>query len=621
MDLSDLNEQQYKAVIDSIDCNTVVIAGAGSGKTKTMTSRVGYLIDDLKVEPENIMVVTFTNKAAKELKSRIYNVCSDVDKMWIGTFHHICNKILKEFGTYIGINSFNIMDTYQSKKTIHEAMNSLGMTYDKAKINQYAFKISKYKSTLTKPDNIPETEDANFTRVYRAYQDICWSKRTFDFDDLIVYTICLLTSSNEVRTWFYENIKYVMCDETQDTNGAQFSFLRLITGNNNLFVVGDDSQSIYGFRNARPEFILNFQKIYPYSRILQLDRNYRSTQTIVNASNAVINNNLVKYEKKAFSKNIMGNPILYHRCQNQENEASYIASEIMMMNNPNYDEIAILYRTNAQSRVIEKELMDARIPCKMVNAISFYDRKEIKDILSFAKYMNNHKDSDAFIRAFGCMKSVGKKTIENVMNYALQNNIDFHEAFDYVKLSTKAKKSADDFKIIISHEKDVLSDIFNAIIKYSHIAQDLIDENTPDSLSRLNDIKELVSSIKEIIKDTPNITLSDYLDSISLASPEDTNAQKKAVHLMTIHSAKGLEFDTVFIAGADDGILPLNCDSNKQDEVEEERRLFYVAMTRAKSTLYITSCAIRWDSQTNIERSYKESRFISEIPDKYLMQV
>lgn len=621
MDLSDLNPQQKNAVINSLNNNTVVIAGAGSGKTKTLTKRVGYLLDDMGVLPQNIMAVTFTNKAANELKQRLFTVCSEINKMWVGTFHSVCVKILKNFGSYIGIKSFSILSTYESKKILATAIKEAGIPADKPTINKYMTKISNYKNEFINADCLLKQANTNddviFANAYKNYQNIKWKSKTFDFDDLIIYSAILIKNSKEVANWFKQNIKYYIVDESQDMNSAQFSLIYYLAQGNNIFLVGDDSQSIYKFRGAKPGYLLNFDKYFPDGKILMLEQNYRSTKTIVNASNAVVNCNKVKFYKKCFSENEIGDPIVYHKCDDAEDEAAWVANDIFLQQGIiDINDIAILYRTNAQSRQIEQELMKLNIPYKLVGATSFYDRKEIKDIMAFVKFIANDKDKESFKRAIGSLSGIGKNTVDKIIEIAEDNSISYAEAFGYVKLTAKGRKSYDDFNEMLANVTDIPSDLIKLIIDKTGILSSLIKENTEDSLSRIDNIKELINVAIEQENNDNRTTVQDFINNVSLMSTNDTE-KSKGVSLMTIHASKGLEFNSVYIIGMEEGYLPHVNSLSRIEDIEEERRLCYVAMTRAKKNLYLTSCKSRFNENGYITSN--ESRFLKEIPKQYLV--
>ena len=627
MDISDLNPQQKSAVLDSLDNNTVVIAGAGSGKTKTLTKRVGYIVDDLGVDPSNLMVVTFTNKAANEIIERITNEGIDVSDMWIGTFHSVCVKILKKFGSDIGIDYFSIIDSYTAKKTIKSIVfDKMGQSNDSI-VNNIIARISYYKCNMINTNKAYEIAENDYERkvaeIYKEYQRNTWEKRTFDFDDLIIYTIVLLTRSRYTLEWFNDNIKYIMCDESQDTNVSQFSLLKMLVGPNNLFLVGDDSQSIYGFRQAKPEYLLNFTSMYADSKVIMLEQNYRSTKTIVNASNAVIENNKSRYKKNAFSENDVGDPIIYHLTANPQQEADWIASEIAIT--PiSLNDIVILYRTNAQSRVIEEALLKIGIPHKLVGAQSFYDRKEIKDILSFVKFIANPNDEISFTRALSTMKGIGKKTIEKIIEESKVSNMSFLDSIKQFGAKPKQAVSLNKFVNIIENAKVVgqssVSDMVKYIVTSCGIIDDLNIEGTGEAMSRIENIKELINVSVEQDNKNKNLTVEDFVLNIALLSATKTDDKKEAVNLMTIHSSKGLEFKTVYIAGLEEGILP-HRNSKTPDAIEEERRLMYVAMTRAKDNLFLSSCKERRLEGINDVERQSPSRFLSEIPKRYLCNI
>lgn len=374
MDLNDLNFQQRKAVLETLEPggSAAVVAGAGSGKTKLLITRIGYIIEDMEVCPENIMAITFTNKAAGELVNRLSSITPEVRKMWVGTFHGVCVRILKKFGDSLGIEKFTIMDSKDAVKVLKAAMIELNITLEKSVIANYANRISNCKSNMLNPTKMFNTAknegELQFARTYERYQKLTWKKKTFDFDDLIVYTVTLLKKFPEVKQWFWDNISYVSVDEVQDTNIAQFDLIKLLAGENNLFIVGDDDQSIYSWRCAKPEYLLNFQSLYPNAKMFKLERNYRSTQNIVDASSQLIENNTIRHKKTCFSRQVIGDPILYHVSSDATDEGNWIASEISLINGQGIDfkDIVILYRTNKQSRAIEEAFLNLGIPHKLV---------------------------------------------------------------------------------------------------------------------------------------------------------------------------------------------------------------------------------------------------------------
>lgn len=623
MDLSNLNDQQKNAIINTFDNNCIVIAGAGSGKTRVLTNRVGYLIDDMGVNPKNIMAVTFTNKAANELKVRLTKICNDLSSMWVGTFHSICVKILKNFGEDIGIKNFTIMDTKDSKELMKEVLKSKNIPIEKSTITKYLNKISRYKNNLINSKEVfrkaTKESEREFAQIYDDFENESWRRRAFDFDDLIVYTVALLIKSKRTRDWFHDNVKYIMVDESQDVNTSQFKLLSLLAGNNNLYLVGDVDQSIYGFRSAKPEYLMNFKKLYPNAKILKLEQNYRSCGNIVQASNALIKNNNDRYDKKCFTNNRMGDPIIYHKALNAKDESNWIANEIFMNSGvKNYSDIAILYRTNYQSRAIEDALMKLNIPYKLIGSTSFYERKEVKDIMAFLKFKANRKDLFSFKRSLGCIAGIGMTSIQKIVDCAKNNNIDLYSALDYVKLTQRGQSAIRVYKDIIENSNDYIPDMIIDVAEKSGILRNLYNENTQEALSRIDNIKELSNVALEYVNKNKNLTLEDFINNVALMSATDKTSENGAVSLMTIHSSKGLEFDTVFIIGMEEGILPHNNALLSKKDIEEERRLCYVAITRAKNNLYLTSAQTRMDSSSILV--CQESRFLNEIKD-YIIKV
>lgn len=626
MDLSGLNPQQRQAVTDSLHANTVLVAGAGSGKTRVIQARTGYLLDDMGVTPDQMMVFTFTNKASNEIKHRLAHVCPDLNKMWLGTFHGVCVRILRKFGKEMGISSFTIMDTYDAKSAIKEVMDSMLIPIEKSTVNMYLGRISRCKNNLVTPSKTlaiaKSDEDLRFAKLYQDYQNLTWKRKTFDFDDLICYTVVLLARYDHVKQWFWDNIKYIMVDESQDTNAAQFQLIKLLVGFNNLFMVGDDYQSIYAFRNANPEYLLNFKMIYPNAQILYLEQNYRSTRTIVEASSALIKKNSKQYNKNTFSQKAVGDPIIYHTARDNAEEANWVAAEIQLLNGGglDYSKMAILYRTNSQSRAIEEAFLKFGIPYKMVNSIGFYDRKEIKDIVAYMRVAANPMDDIALRRMLGMQRGFGKKTIDEFMALLSANGNDILKTLVQFpsgkRIGSGIEKMIEFFRDIPEKPSEIVDRILNSTgMLYEYIAQASVDSQT-----RVENIHELMAIIKEMEIQNPLMTIEDFLTQVSLATDVGKVEETEAVTMMTIHSSKGLEFNTVFLVGAEECILPHANSMTLQADLEEERRLCYVAMTRAEEQLYITNVVARRDYNGNMNFN-KPSRFINEIPDKYLLTV
>lgn len=623
-----LNEQQLQAVLNSYEKNTILVAGAGSGKTKTLQERVRYLLDVKKVQPSEIMVITFTNKAAGEIKRRIADVTEEVDDMWLGTFHAICVRILREFGSEIGIKRFNIMDQGDVKQLIRVIMNEYDLKSDMASINNMMTKLSNFKSNLLSPNDLlkqypSSLADIDTIRVYQRYQAEKWERKVFDFDDLIVYAVRLLEKSKVARNWFHRTIKYIMVDESQDTNSAQFVLVKLLVGENNLFMVGDDDQSIYSFRNAKPEYLINFGKFYPNSQILKLERNYRSTGYIVEASNAVIKQNTIRTDKTMFTKNDKGNKVIYHRCKDSKEEAEWVANEIQTLKRHQgvpYQDQAILYRTNAQSRLIEEHLIKLDIPYTVVGGLAFYERKEVKDIVAFYKLKANPMDTYNFKRVMALVPKMGAVTVQAIIDFAKIADYNYLEALENFPFSNIQKPHVQRYLNLIQKDYPNLHTYAKEILKVTSIVEKLKSDGTEESWNRIDNIKELISIMVEQEINQLNITIEDFANNIILRQSEEIEDQTIGVTLMTIHSSKGLEFDFVFLIGAEEGILPHKNSLMSTPLIEEERRLMYVGMTRAKVQLYLTTSEIRQEPNGRSQKSYP-SRFLSDIPKDCLFVI
>ena len=624
VDLSILNDQQKTAVLESINKNVVLLAGAGSGKTKTLVTRTQYLINDLGVSPENIMLITFTNKAAKEIKERIYAVSPDVDKMWIGTFHRICTRLIRKFGHKLGIQNFTIMDPNDCKKLIKEILKDKGIDHSSYMVSDIASRISTYKNNLIKPAKVlADPEEQNmFASVYQDYQNISWRRKSFDFDDLIIYTILLLSSYPDVAQWVHDNIKYIMIDETQDTCSSQFQLVKLIIGNNNVMMVGDTCQSIYGFRDAKPEYLENFANTHPNTVKLKLEQNYRSTRTIIDAANNVVNKNKFGTKLKMFCSNEDGDKIQRLTLSDPHDEARWIAAEVLANAGNDFSKYAIIYRTHLQSRVLEEEFTRCGINYTVFGSQSFYSRKEVRDLLAYCKLVLNPYDIESFRRILGTLKGVGKVTIENIIANAQDKCINFHNAInDYlpnVKNSTIHHRLECVSKIL-TNSYDKCSSIVNDVLFLTEYRNELYAVQSEETQEKLEIINEFTVMIDSMENNSNNQTMSEIIDQVSLLS--DAKGEEKenlnAVKFMTAHASKGLEFDTVFIVGAEEGLFPhANAFQDVSGRaIEEERRLFYVAMTRAKKKLYITgTCQLK---QTRDGTKYipaSPSRFLREIP-------
>ena len=625
-DLSSLNEQQKDAVLKSINSNVVLLAGAGSGKTFTLVKRTEYLINDLGVNPSNIMLVTFTNKAANEIKERISKISDDANKMWIGTFHRICTRLIRQFGSKLGINSFTILDTKDARKIIKDALNKYGEEDSLMNIKFYQAKISEFKNNLLGKSDVKNdpTISSVIANVYEEYLDYCWKHKTFDFDDLITYAILLLSSFKEVSDWVHNNIKYIMVDECQDTNSAQFVLIKLIVGNNNTMLIGDVNQSIYGFRNARPEYLDNYANTTPNTLKLKLEQNYRSTRNIINAANKVVCNNRFGTKLEMFCDNEDGEKIQLYKTTNSFTEADWVASEILTTHNylnKEYSDFAIIYRANFQSRIIEESLTKCGIPYVVFGSGSFYSRKEVKDLLAFCKAVINPIDVDSFRRAMSTFKGVGAKTIEGIINNATINHMTIVESLKDVidnKKSTAKVSLEQIYKVLTSKYNNCTDIIDNVFLntKYRSSVAIINSEEARDSVQIMDEFKDMINGIEDRKEYS---SIEEMLDEISLLTDAkgDQKANTNAVKLMTAHASKGLEFDTVFIVGTEEGLFPhANAiGTGNPGDIEEERRLFYVAMTRAKKKLYLTYAKTKRNGSEMAYRPVSSSRFIDEIPE------
>lgn len=623
-DLSTLNDQQRRAVLESINHNVVLMAAAGSGKTATLVKRTQYLIDDLGTKPENIMLVTFTNKAASEITERVSTVNDQAYKMWIGTFHKICTRLIRMFGSKLNIQNFTIMDTKASKSLIKEILDDKGIEHNAYFINELAAKISEYKNNLIKPAKVLMDGKSKkiYADVYQEYQNISWRRKSFDFDDLIIYAILLLSSYPDVAQWVHDNFKYIMVDETQDTNSAQFQLIKLLIGNNNIMMVGDSNQSIYAFRNAKPQYLENFANTHPNTIKLKLEQNYRSTKTIIEAANHMISNNNFGTKVQMFCANEQGDKVKIYESQDPYEEARWITSEILMNPNKPLSDYAIIYRANFQSRIIEEEFTKNGIGYTIFGSQSFYSRKEVRDLLAYCKLYINEYDIESFKRILGTLKGVGKVTIENIITNAQDNCITFHDAIDNYLSNNKVSATIGGRLSKVSHiikkTHKTCTSIVEDVLFLTEYKTDIASANNEESTERLAVIDEFVEMIHNMEVNNPKDTMAQIIDQIALLS--DTKGAEKeklnAVKLMTAHASKGLEFDTVFLIGAEEGSFPhANALLDGGDDaIEEERRLFYVAMTRAKKKLYITRARQKKSSKDGGYQMMSPSRFLKEIP-------
>ena len=621
MDISFLNENQQKAVVHK-EGPMLVLAGAGSGKTSVLTNRIAYLIEE-GVSPANILAITFTNKAAREMKERVTKLIgADARYIQISTFHSFGLKILKENYEFLGYDkNFVILDSDDTLTVVKKLMKDLNMNPKYYNARELRSKISSAKNELITPEKFKKQEyDEKIVTLYKKYCQKLKAGNSVDFDDLLILPIKLFEISPSILNSYQERYKYILIDEYQDTNEAQYVFSKMISKKyRNIFVVGDNDQAIYAFRGANYKNILNFEKDYPDCKTILLEENYRSTKTILNAANSVIKHNKLRKDKNLWSNNEEGDKIKYIKIDDEKAEGDYVVKEIKKIaeNGTSYDDIAILYRTNAQSRSIEEAMLKANIPYRIIGSFYFYNRKEIKDLLCYLRLINNPKDDVSLTRVINVPKrGIGNITIANINARAEENNISMFEAI------TSGKELA--FKQLIeelqaSSENKTLTELVELVLEKSGLKKELSEEKTLENEIRLENLEEFKSITKNYENEFGEVSLDDFLNEISLVSDVTEHSEgNNKVSLMTVHSVKGLEYDYVFIIGMEEGIFPHynSIMEGTNEAIEEERRLCYVAITRAKKKLWIINTKKRMlYGQTQVNAP---SRFIDEIDDKYL---
>ena len=618
MNLDELNERQKEAVLYN-DGPLLIIAGAGAGKTKTLTMKIAYLIEEEHVSPYNILAITFTNKAAKEMKDRLYlQIGTEAKKLTVSTFHSFGLKLLRENYETLGYDkNFVIMDSDDSLTVVKKIIKDLG--YDPKIYNPKAIrnKISSCKNEMTSPEMYEKYAVSDYEKVvneiYKKYEKKLKRNNSVDFDDLLLLPIELLKNNPDTLNRYQDLYQYILIDEYQDTNEAQYILTKLLSAKNRkITCVGDDSQSIYSFRGANYKNILNFEKDYKDAKTILLEQNYRSTSTILDAANQVIKNNKMRKDKNLWTSRGIGEKIKYYRAYNERDEAQYVIRKIKELVNKDvaYKDIAILYRTNAQSRVMEEEMLKENLPYRVIGSFYFYSRKEIKDLIAYLRLIHNSKDNVSLLRVINTPKrGIGLKTIENLTNKADQEGISIYEAI------TSGKEL--EFKNLIEKLKEIsadltLTELIDKVLDSSGMKQELESEGTLESEIRLENLEEFKSITKTFEEREGLISLEDFLLEISLISDvEEYKDDPNRISLMTVHSVKGLEFNNVFIIGLEEGIFPHMNSLMENSEVEEERRLMYVAITRAKDNLHMVNARRR--TLFGKEQINPVSRFLSEI--------
>ena len=633
-----LNEPQKQGVY-TVDGPVLLLAGAGSGKTRVLTHRIAYLIDEMGVNPWNILAITFTNKAAGEMRERVDNLIGmGAEQVWVATFHSTCVRILRRYIDRIGFdNSFTIYDTDDQKTVVKNIIKKLDLDPKMYKERSIMAAISAAKDELLSPTEYEIQSSGDYkamqiARIYREYQATLKKNNALDFDDIIVKTVELFRANEEVLHSYQERFRYIMVDEYQDTNTAQFELIRLLADKyRNLCVVGDDDQSIYKFRGANIRNILDFEKVYPEAVVIKLEQNYRSTGNILNAANAVIHNNVGRKEKKLWTDKGDGGKVHFRQFDTAYEEAEYIADDIahsVKRGERSYGDYAVLYRTNAQSRLLEERMIAEGIPYDVVGGVNFYARKEIKDVLAYLKTIDNGQDDVAVKRIINIPKrGIGQTTIDRVQAYADDRQISFYDALkeaDQIMTLGKAAAKVKPFVELIQTFRSKLSyyglrDLIDDVLEKTAYVEDLQNSDEEDAEDRIANVDELVSKVTYYEEQHEEATLSEFLAEVALVADIDKVGDKdEKVLLMTLHSAKGLEFPHVYLAGMEDSVFPsyMTIVSDDKSDMEEERRLAYVGITRAKEELTLT-CAkmrmVRGETQYN-----PVSRFVREIPKELL---
>ena len=620
MKLEGLNEEQLDAV-KTTDGPLLVLAGAGSGKTKVLTTRIAYLIES-GVEPYNILAITFTNKAAKEMKERVFKLVGEVKDIQISTFHSFGLYIIKRHYNLLGYErNFTILDGDDSLVLVKNIVKEMGLNTDDYNPKAIRNKISGAKNELVYPEEYEKYAGTDFEeivcKVYKKYEERLKNNNSVDFDDLLILPIKLFSVYKDILKMYQERFKYILVDEYQDTNRVQYILVNMLAARyKNICVVGDNDQAIYSWRGSDYRNILNFEKDYPDLKSVMLEENYRSTGNILKAANEVIKNNKIRKDKNLWTKHEEGAKIRYHRASDEKDEASYVVKEIknLLYDGVRREDIAVLYRTNAQSRNIEEAMLRENIPYKVIGSFYFYNRKEIKDLISYLKLIYNKNDDISLVRIINVPKrGVGDKTISNLSDKSFKLNKCIYDVIETGK-EQEFKKIIEELK---ENSKDAtLTELVDLILDKTGIRKELESEKTVDAEIRLSNLEEFKSITRTYEENSDSPTLEEFLEEISLVA--DMNEHKNetnVVTLMTVHAAKGLEFDYVFVIGMEEGLFP-HLNSMETEDLEEERRLCYVAITRAKKKLWLINAKSRmiYGKHDN----YFPSRFISEIPDEYL---
>ena len=633
--LEGLNDKQYEAVVNT-EGPCLVIAGAGSGKTKVLTHKIAYLIKEKGVKPWEILAITFTNKAANEMKERIVNLVGDVAKdIWMGTFHSVCVRILRRFIDRIGFDtSFIIFDTSDQRTLVKNCLKDLNIDDKLFNERSVLSEISNAKNEMLDPTMYAARVKGDFRKekiseVYELYQKRLKENNAIDFDDIINYTIEILQDNEDVREYYSNKFKYVLVDEYQDTNKSQFTLVTILAAKyKNITVVGDNDQGIYSFRGADISNILNFEKDFPGTKIIKLEQNYRCTGNILKTANSVIKNNEVKYKKELWTQNEEGNLPKVYQAENEYDEASYIVEQIEHLRREEYykyNDFAVLYRMNTQSRAIEDILRRENIPYKIIGGLKFYERKEIKDIIAYLRLIQNQNDNLSLRRIINEPKrGIGKTSLDKIEAISNETEISMYEIikradeFGLNRVFINSREFINAIEELKSKKETIpISELIKETLKKTGYTKALKDENTIEAENRIQNLDEFLTVAIEFEEEEAENGLREFLEGITLSSDiDDLEEDAEYVTLMTLHSAKGLEFPVVFLVGMEEGIFPGYKSISEPKELEEERRLCYVGITRAKEHLYLTCSKQRTIFGST---SYNQvSRFLKEIPEELL---
>ena len=633
--LKGLNDKQYEAVINT-EGPCLVIAGAGSGKTKVLTHKIAYLMQEKNVAPWNILAITFTNKAANEMKERVANLVGEQAKdLWMGTFHSICVKILRSHIEKIGFtSSFIIFDTSDQRTMIKRCIKELDLDDKMFTERSVQSEISNAKNEMLEPEQYSARANGDFRKekialIYEKYQKNLKENNAIDFDDIINFTIKILNENPEIKEYYSNKFKYVLVDEYQDTNKAQFTLVKLFAENNgNITVVGDNDQGIYSFRGADISNILNFERDFKNSKIIKLEQNYRCTGNILKIANSVIKNNETKYEKKLWTENEVGNLPKIYSADNEYDEGNYIVEQIEHLRRQEgmkYSDFAVLYRMNTQSRAIEQILGREGIPYKVVGGLKFFERKEIKDIISYLRLIQNPMDNLSLTRIINEPKrGIGKTSLDKIQDLAIENETSMYEIIknaDQYGLNRVFLNSREFVNVIeeLRAKKDelIISELVKLTLKKTGYTKALEDEKTIEAENRIENLEEFLTVAMEFEKEEVDNSLENFLQGMTLSSDIDNvDDAEESVTLMTLHSAKGLEFPVVFLVGMEEGIFPGYKSIGEESALEEERRLCYVGITRAKQNLFLTCSKQR--TMFGSTSCNQISRFVKEIPEELL---